>query len=691
MHTSRKPPRRTDRAFISRRFVTRASVFLVLPVSASVLVAASGTLSCGGAGGEKPLVALATSPAAETRFAGVRQRWMSASRTERAAMRAELTEIEQWLDKRQDGLEPVARAYLAVAWLDAGVPNAAEAVARPLYDGPIGVTHDLGVLVKGIALRRTGHPKEAIATLQPIVGKLIDPFARPLLDEEMTEALIDEGRFDEAIAFAQAWLRAGATSDRKALHEDVARVLHRIPLEVARRTIDAQRTSLGTAGYSPDLILILGSRLEDFDEQLVESDGGVALAGDGGKPFDAAGLDFNVDASTIVTLPLPIRFDPRAVALIVPTSAAGNGSIATAAIRGATSVFSAQSVPSPAKADGGTSAATSSRKSTTGDDASVMAPSAAAHHLGVFDTGGTAVGVLKAVDAAERDGAAVIIGGITDLEANALAFTAQTKHLPTILLRAPTAPPKINPSERVYYVVLGTSTADYAKVTMAAAATVPGLQAIVEAYPENAAVAKEPPADPLNARCDATAKTASGTAFPIALWSAKKVSAVVILGDARCADRVAQELVAAKPVYRPQLVLGPAAMELIHDTLPLARMVIGAGQLPADDAAPAALRDLWIDQRAPVGWWTAFGHDAAVLAMSATPGDLLATVKGEEIQKYRVTTLDRLAKAKGELWSTDAKGVVAGVVPRTTFVRSVGAGGSWHPAWLADAPPSFYK
>ena len=688
MHTAGKPPRRRDRATFLRGFSARASVFLVLPLSTCSLLAASGTTSCGSTARETPVVSLATSPAAETRFASVRVRWIAATRPERAAMRTELTEIEQWLEKSDDGLEPIARAYLAVAWLDADVPNAAEAVARPLYQGPPGVTHDLGVLVQGIALRRTGHAKEAIAVLQPIVGKLIDPFARPLLDEEMTEALIDEGRYDEAIAFTQAWLRAGATSDRKALHENVARVLQRIPIDVARRTVDAQRTSKGTAGYSPELILILSARLDDVDEELVETDGGLALAGDGGKPFDAAGLEFNTDAGSMVTLPLPVRFDPRAIALLVPTSAAGQGAAATASIRGATSVFATLSLPSPSAVDAGLAGA---KKLSLGGDASVVAPSAAAHHLGVFDTGGTAAGMLKAVDAAERDGAAVVIGGATDLEANVLALLAQTKHLPAILLRAPTAPPKIGASERTFYVVLGGSAADEAKLTMAAAATVPGVQAVVEAYPETPTAAKVAPTDPLHSRCDATPETASGTAFPIATWRAKKVSAVVVLGDAFCAERVAQELAAAKPAYRPQLVLGPSAMVLIHETLPLARTVVGAGQLPADDAAPASLRALWIDQRAPVGWWAAFGHDAATLALSATPGDLLPTLEADEIQKARLTTLDRLTRAKGELWSTDAKGVTSLTVPRTTFVRSVGAGGAWHPAWLADAPPSFYK
>src|SRR5438067_2412140 len=125
---------------------------------------------------ERPVVSLATTPEAEARFASVRLRWAAATPAERAAMRPELSALQAWLESRGDGLELVARAYLAVAWLDAQVPSAAEAIARPLYEGPPGVTHDLGILVLGVAQRRQGHSAAAIETLRPIVGKLIDPF-----------------------------------------------------------------------------------------------------------------------------------------------------------------------------------------------------------------------------------------------------------------------------------------------------------------------------------------------------------------------------------------------------------------------------------------------------------------------------------------------------------------------------------
>ncbi len=641
---------------------------------------------------ERPVVALATSPAAEARFSSVRARWLVGGAPERAAMRHELTELERWLEETDDGLEPVARAYLAIAWMDANVPAAAEAVARPLYDGAPGVNHDLGVLVRGVVLRRTGHPAEAIEVLAPIVGKLIDPFARPILYEEMTHALMDEGHYDEAVAFAQAWLRSSDGVDRKVLHADVARVLARLPLDVAKRTVDAQRASKGTAGYSPELILILAARLGGGEDMLsIDADGGLALAD--AESYDAAWLTIPDDAAAavMVTTPLPVRFDPRAIALLVPTSVVAEGANATAAIRGATSIVTY--LMGTEKGDAGPGKGLI--------DGSVAAPSAASHHLAVFDTGGTAAGVLKSVDAAERDGAALIVGGVTEAESNALATLAQLRKLPTILFRPPSAPPVLANGERRVYVVLGNSLADERAATMAAitsstAGTGSGGGAsteiaIVDPWPAEGST-EAYPLDPLHARCDATPKSATEPAFPIAAWRARKVTTVVVFGDAHCARHVAADLLGATPAYHPHLVLGPTALELVHETMALMRTAVGGGVLPADDNAPKSLRTLWIDQKSPVGWLGALGHDGAALALAATPGDLLATAESGEIQKARATTLDRLLKAQGELWTTTAAGPNAsGVVPRTLYPRTANAGSSWHPAWLAETGGSFYK
>jgi len=644
--------------------------FFVVALGATLAAAAA----CRRMVDEKPVASLASTPESEARFANLRLRWAAATPAERAAMRPELSQLQAWLESRGDGLEATARAYLAVAWLDANVPSAAEAIARPLYDGPPGVTHDLGILVRGIAQRRQGHPDAAIETLRPIVGKLIDPFARPLLYEEMVQALIDEQRYDEAIVFAEAWLRAGDLGDRKALHAEIARVLQRVPADAARRAIEAQRTSKGTAGYSPEMMLILGDRIDQGDEEGYAS-GGIFVDADAGvADAKIPTIALPGDASSPLATPaLPIRFDPKTIALLVPSSAAGFGEVSTETTRAATAAVTPTTGLADAKKDAGV----------YGSESGVAPPAATSHLLAVFDTGGTVLGTAKALDAAERDGAAIVLGGVIEADANALAALAQSRHVPAVLFRAPTVPPAIAPNDKRWYVVLGPSTDDEASLTLGTT-TASAQRAIVDATPEPGAPAASDD-DPMHVRCDATPKSADATSFPVALWHQKKVATIVVLGDMHCARHVVSELIREKS-YQPHLVLAPSALALLHATLPFARSAICAGQLPADDDAPLPLQALWADQKGPVGFFGALGHDAAMLAMFATPGDILPSVDLTAIQNARALTRDRLFSGKMlSFWSTEQTSVPSsGVVGRKWLTRQVGAGGAWRPAWLAE-------
>lgn len=111
---------------------------------------------------------------------------------------------------------------------------------------------------------------------------------------------------------------------------------------------------------------------------------------------------------------------------------------------------------------------------------------------------------------------------------------------------------------------------------------------------------------------------------------------------------------------------------------------MGAGFLPADDDAPDELRSLWRELRGPVGWWAALAHDAAVLALAATPG-LADATEPSVVVRSRSATLDKLRSARASLWSSAAAGPDAtGVVIRAFATRAVGANGAWTPAWLAD-------
>lgn len=620
----------------------------------SLIAACAAFVACRRAYDEPPVASLSSSPAIEERFDTLRARWIDATPAQRAAMGPDFNALMIELGKKGDGLEPLARAYLAMSFLYGGVPAAAEATSRPLIDGPPGVANDLGMLVKGAAARKLGRSHEAIELLRPLIGKLIDPFARPLLYEEITESFLDQGRWDDAIVYAEGWLRSATGSEKKEARLAVARVLRRMPEAVALHLLEADALAPPEAKRSPDLMVILSARVEEGSAVIASdagsTDGAVARSTDAATPSVAL-------TPTIVPTYLPVRFDPRTIAVLVPSTAPGFALAATAVVR------AAASVASPGL--------------TLQGDAGV-APNALAHRVAVFDTGGTALGVTKALDAAEREGAGVIIGGVTEAEANALAGAAQLRRIAAVLVRRPTAIPKLASGERQVWIALGGTADEDSKAALAAATAD---VAIVDPWPEPGTNPES--TDPLRARCDAAPKVAGATAFPIAAWRAKKVSSIVILGDARCARRVADEL-ADVTGYRPTLVLAPSALELAHVSLPFARSIVGVGVLPAGDAAPKELRALWLDQSGPVGLFNALGHDAAVLAAAAMPGDLLATAETAALQKARALTVTRLIAAKGDLWTTTATNASSsGTIPPALSPRQVAAGTAIKPSWLS--------
>ena len=352
-----------------------------------VLVAALLLATCRRSVDEHPVAALASTPESEQELSAILLEWGREPKA-RAALRPRLAALVARLGKAGDGLEPLARAYLAIAWLDEGVPAAAEATARPLVEGPPGVPADLGALVKGAAARRLGRSAEALTLLRPLVGKIIDPFAQPLLYEELVEACLDEGRYEDAIVYAEGWLRSAPAGEQKVTRDAVARVLARLPAKVANEIWEQNRAAVPELRYSPDLLSIL-------QDKIVQGEGGPVDAG----PVPDALTDGEKDPKVVVATDAgaappdlgPVRFDPRAVAFLVPSSAQGYG-VASIALTRAAAVVLEPSMTSPFSPDAGSTPGVASEK----------------HRLGVLDTAGTPEGVAKAFDLAEKQGAGVI-------------------------------------------------------------------------------------------------------------------------------------------------------------------------------------------------------------------------------------------------------------------------------------------
>ncbi len=637
------------------------------PCARALLLAAalvSADAACRRTVDERPVPALAGAPDLDARFDGLRARWLAADRAGRAALGGAFAALAEELERRRDGLEPLARAYLALCWLDADAPAKAEAVVRPLIEGPPGVPSELGALVKGAAARRLGRPREAIDLLRPLVGKMIDGFARPVVYEELCHAFLDDGRYEEGLAYAEGWLRSATGADKEAVRTAVERVIERVPDAVLLRILEADALAPPEARHSPSMTMLLSIRLERrAAPATTQQDAGAREAGSASAAADAGLAPPSLAGASPA---LPVRFDPRTIALLVPMTAPGWGVHAGSIAR------AAAAVASPALA------------TALHVDAGVpLTPTSLEHRLTVIDSGGTAQTLSSAFDAAEREGAGVVVGGLFDAESNALATLAQARRVPTILLRRPSAPPIVPAGEKQAWIVLGPSLDEEGRSTMAIAQVAVSDAAVLEPWPVPGD-ASPPPADPLRARCDAQPKLAGAPAFPVTEWRARKVGSIVVLGDARCARRLADDVLAIKgSTWRPTLVLAPSALELAHVPLALPRTVVGAGLLPADDAAPVELRTLWRDQGGPVGFFSALGHDAATLAASALPGDLPPAVDAASMQKARAVTLARLFGAKAPLWTSTSSGpTAAGSLPQTTRLRAVSSGSALTPSWL---------
>jgi hypothetical protein len=620
--------------------------------------------ACGGGSAGAPSAAVASTVEGEALFAPIRAQWAAAGPAERAALRPRLTDIVAELGRRNDGLEPLARAYLAIAWLDAGVPNAADAVSRPLVDGPTGNAHDLGLLVHGAALRRTGQAQKALAVLEPLAGKLLDPFARPLLYEELTEAALAQQAWDDALIYAEAWLRATPGEDHLAARAAVAKALARIPDTVASSVLESARRNPGLAGHSEEMLALLRERLESE-----ASDETLAAIADGG--VDDAAL-----APTTGTMPSfdegPPHFSPKALAVLVPTSSSVHGELAAAVARA--SQLTLDPLPDDEAPAGGAAA----KLDAGGADARVASAPRTHHRLMVFDTAGSALGVARALETAERAGAAVVIGGLTQAESDALANAAQARKIPALLLRAPTF---ARPADATWW-SLGPSEAEEIATTLGASSSAPRVIVHADRAPDDADAREG-----LSVGCSDAPKSAGAPTYPVSLWRAKKVAAILVLGDARCALKVARE-VEREPGgakgWPLRWVLAPSAVEAVVERSSFARTALGAGVVPASEEAPPALRKLWLDQAGPVGFAAALAHDAVTLATIATPGDLPSTQDVLTIARARETTRARLASAKGDLWTTTASGLRDGALPRAFRATDLAAGDALRPSWLKN-------
>ncbi|XYH97264.1 hypothetical protein ACMHYB_57495 [Sorangium sp. So ce1128] len=695
-HARRPAPTERD----DRRQPLLARAPAITAAALLALGAAIAGAGCGAQGGGEPVSpALSASPAAQAELRRILTRFANGARAERLALEPELLAFR----KRYPGddLARVADTHLAWIALEQGDIRRAEALSAEIEARGRGATGDIARVLRGAALRRAGKPKPAFGVLRPLVSKVIDPYVRSLLNEEVTAAAMEAGAWTQAIELMSVWLREASDDDRAAVRAQIGALLRKIPIE---RLVDALRAGQAAGEVvapEVDLRSLIAERLAIVARERRD----VALAK---ELLDRAGplLGPQGDAlSELWTGAGTARVEPPTVGLLLSTR--------------------------------------TQRSRRRG----VEIAAGVAHGLGLLRPGSDArlvsrdVGGEGSVDEAlsslTAEGAAVLIAGSDREQATAVAKFARTNAIPVLLVH----PPEPAALDGAFVFVVGEEPARSIEVLAAAlaergarpvalvgsdagaeqgaGASVGGAAAGSAAGAPAGSAGGAPagsaggaPAGPApGVARQGAAVAAPGAAAPPGTAGAAPaeggvaltlpcdgafdpralrplgIRGLILAGDAPCAEqalRAAPRSVTIALSFEAAISPPPGSLVATAGLFPFTAAPASAQRPPgggAPDAsaqgAPGAAVALaaWLATHpTPPSFWAALGRDAGVLAWAGVQRlPKTGTEDPAEVKARRLAAASALSSATAELWTTSATGFGGKrVLPRAIGYREIG-------------------
>ncbi|WP_104986030.1 hypothetical protein [Sorangium cellulosum] len=639
-----------------------------------VMLAGAGA-GCGGAPGEGDAAApiLSGSPAAQAELQRILARFANGARAERIALGPELVAFRQRYP--DDDLALVADAHLAWIALEQGDFRRAEALTSQVAarGQRLGATGDLARVLRGVALRRAGKPKPAFGALRPLVSKVIDPYVRSLLNEEVTAAAMEAGAWTQAVELMSIWLREADDDERAAVRAQVGTLLDKVPVDHLLRALRGKQA--GGDAIPPELdvrslvaVRLAAVSLERRDATLAQEllDRAGELLGDRGD----AVADLAAGAGTA-------RVEPPTVGLLVstrtPTSRRRGVEIAAGVTHGLGLLR-------------------------PGSDARLVSR----------DDGGEG-SVDEALNSLTAEGAAVLVAGSDREQATAAAKFARTHAIPVLLVH----PPEPGALDGAFVFVVGEDP-DKGVEVLAAALAARGATPVAlvggdrSARKEAAGAAPATAgAAPATAGAPATAAAARpGPAAPpagggIALvlpcdepFDARTlrplgIRGIIVGGDPPCAEQTIRAAPRSVTLALGlEAIVAPPAGSLVATAglFPLTAGPAGAQPAPsasgpkappagAPGAPDAGALSVWLASHpTPPSYWAALGHDAGVLAWAGVRSlPKTGTEDPAEVKARRLAAATAIGNAKAELWTTSAPGFGGGrVLPREIGHREIG-------------------
>lgn len=364
-----------------------------------------------------PGLSLSSSPAAQAAFRPLLRRWASAqSREERAQVGPDL---EAFVARfRGDGKVPAAEALLAWIAIEKGDLIAGKRLSRGAANLGPGTWQDVSLLAGGAIKRRNGDAAGALAIFRPLLGTLIDPWARDLLNEEAIAAALGAGDPALAMKVMNVWLREADDEEQQLVRSRVERALAGMADADLIKLYDQRAAAAKAAEGEIDPLFVkrvaeiaIAAKDAVLAKKLLQRSG--PLLGDRGDAVArlAAGA-------------AAIRIDARTVGLLL--------SFRTAETR------------------------RRSAEVASGVAWGLELPGSGAR-LVVRDDGGDEERISGALTDLGRDGAAVIIAGIAAEDARAAASFAESRGVPVILIARPDEPAASSKRADSFVLPLGAS------------------------------------------------------------------------------------------------------------------------------------------------------------------------------------------------------------------------------------------
>jgi hypothetical protein len=643
---------------------------------AAAAMSAAVVVACGGRPREVPVASLSSKPAAERAFEAVRDAWerydqvhddwnvppdggavvlageLADDRRESGRLRVQLAGfLATYPD---DGLAPVARAYLAFVEMEEGSWERARADVSRLSTLPEGSTQNLVTIADARLLRHDRRPEAALDLLRPMVGKVVDPIARVLFLEEIALDAVEAKRDYEALAYLDAWLRGVGEDKRGAVRVSVQRWIAALPPRVLEDTYRAMRQSREESGYGGEMERLVGERLalvavdrgdSRLARWLLDPDAGTFVGGDAGS--EVAELATSLRGLDSVT--------GRTLGVLLPASSPALRDLSAATLRGLAWALDLPRVD-PYGADG--------------------------VRLVSQDDGGDAANAERALEELVGEGAAVLVAGFEpESAARAIAWGAR-RHIPVITVAVPLArdgaPANLGP----FGFTVGETRAREMKTLVAAltAAHQDRLALVARSASADEALFTEAAGaratNPVGV-CGLTPARAGDPTLPFAVWARAGVKGILAMSCARQAMEEAED-VAATWTFGLPLDSASARFDPGPKAARVHRLALGAGALPVVSRTADVLGDLVqvtdIDLRAYIAraavrpsWALALGRDVGRLARVAlAPLPLDTSTEKAEVDHRRMAARDALLVARTPLWTSEQSGFDAShVLPRT--------------------------